>query len=144
MLTIRLRRIGKKNKPTYRLVAAEHSQPVNGKFIADLGYYNPHTKETGLKVEEIKRLLNNGAKPSNTAAKILEREKIKHSSIVVIKKSKKSKNAADEAASEQGTKSEQAAVETPEAPAEEVVAEESAEQPADESSSEATSEEDAS
>jgi len=99
MLVIRLRRTGKKNKPSYRIVVAEHSFPVNGRFTADLGFYNPHTKETGLKKDDVKAWLDKGAQPSNTVARILTNEKVKHSSVVVIKKNKKSKQTeADKAA----------------------------------------------
>jgi len=91
MLMIRFRRIGKKNKPTYRLTVAEHTKPVNGSFVADVGFYNPHTKVAGLKSELILDWLKKGAKPSNSVAKLLQREKIKHNSIVVIKKNKKAK-----------------------------------------------------
>lgn len=93
MLIIRLRRIGKKNNPSYRVVVAEHSFPVNGKFTADLGFYNPHTKLTGLKLDEIKSWLDKGAQPSNTVARLLEKEKLKHKSVVVIKKKKQPKKA---------------------------------------------------
>ncbi len=92
MQVIRLRRVGKKNKVTYRVVVAEHTYPVNGKFTADLGFYNPHTKVNGLKLDEIKTWLDKGAKPSNTVAKLLEGLKLKHKSIVVEKKNRKPKN----------------------------------------------------
>lgn len=91
MLVIRLRRIGKKNKPTYRVVVAEHSYPINGKFTADLGFYNPHTKSVGLKLEDVKLWLTKGAKPSNTVARILLGEKVKHPSIVFEKRHRKPK-----------------------------------------------------
>lgn len=89
---IRFRRIGKKNKPTYRLTVAEHTRPVNGSFVADLGFYNPHTKVAGLKAEAIVEWLNKGAQPSNSVARLLTKEKIKHSSVVVVKKNKKAKS----------------------------------------------------
>lgn len=92
MLVIRLRRTGKKNKPTYRVVVAEHSYPVNGKFTADLGFYNPHTKNVGLKLDEVKLWLTKGATPSNTVARLLIGEKIKHPLIVFEKRHRKPKN----------------------------------------------------
>lgn len=92
MLIIRLRRIGKKNKPTYRVVVAEHTNPVDGKFTADLGFYNPHTKKNGIKTDEAKRWMDKGAKPSNTVARLLQNEKVKHKSVVVETKSKKPKS----------------------------------------------------
>jgi len=92
MLVIRLRRVGKKNKPTYRVVVAEHSYPVDGKFTADLGFYNPHTKKVGINLDEAKTWMDKGAKPSNTIAKILQREKVKHNAIVVHERNRKPKS----------------------------------------------------
>jgi len=91
MLKIRLRRIGKKKQASYRLVVAEHTMPIDGKFLADLGFYNPHTKRVGLDKDQVLKWLSQGAKPSNSAARILAEEKIKHDSIVVVKKNKKAK-----------------------------------------------------
>ncbi|QQG50226.1 MAG: 30S ribosomal protein S16 [Candidatus Berkelbacteria bacterium] len=91
MLVIRLRRIGKKNKPTYRVVVAEHSYPIDGKFTADLGFYNPHTKKVGLELKEVSLWLDKGAKPSNTVAKILQHEKLKHKSVVIHTRNRKPK-----------------------------------------------------
>lgn len=96
MLVIRLKRAGKKNKPTYRLTVAEHAWAVNGKIIADLGSYNPHTKQTSLKIDEIKVWLDKGARPSNSAARLLQNEKVKHALVVVVKKNKKAKATKEE------------------------------------------------
>lgn len=131
MLVIRLRRIGKKGKPTYRLVVAEHTFPVSGQYVADLGHYNPHTKTIGLKKDETTEWLNKGAKPSNTVARLLEREKVKHSSVVVVKKNKKPRlkdeekkaPAAAPAAAETSTTPAEDNAETPESPAEETPSE---------------------
>jgi small subunit ribosomal protein S16 len=97
MLVIRFRRTGKKSKPTYRIVVAEHSWPVSGKFIADLGHYNPHTKKNSLVIEEAKLWLNKGAKPSNSVAKIMVTEKLKHNSVEVVKRNRKPRKAVEEA-----------------------------------------------
>lgn len=91
MLIIRLRRIGKKNNPTYRVVVAEHSYPIDGKFTADLGFYNPHTKKNGLDIKKVSLWLDKGAKPSNTVAKILLNEKLKHKSVVIHTRNRKPK-----------------------------------------------------
>ncbi|HUD20970.1 MAG TPA: 30S ribosomal protein S16 [Candidatus Saccharimonadales bacterium] len=98
MLVIRLRRIGKKNKPTYRVVLAEHTWAASGKFTADLGFYNPHTKEFKVDKDTILEWLKKGAQPSNTIAKLLEGLKLKHASIVVVKKKKAAKKAKGEKA----------------------------------------------
>lgn len=94
MLVIRLRRIGKKNKPTYRVVVAPSVNQVGGAFTEDLGFYNPHTKTVSLKQERVSDWLNKGAKPSNTVAKILTKEKIKHPSVVVVTRVKSPKKPA--------------------------------------------------
>jgi small subunit ribosomal protein S16 len=85
MLRIRLTRIGRKNRPHYRIVVAEHSSPVKGKFIAILGSYDPRNKKLQLKKDEAKNWMNKGAKPSNTVAKIFTKEGLKHKSIVIVK-----------------------------------------------------------
>ena len=97
MLVIRLRRVGKKNKPSYRIVVAEHTMAVSGKFVEDLGFYNPHTKAVSVKKDVAIDWMKKGAKPSNTVARILKKESVKHSSVVVVMKNKKSKKKAEEA-----------------------------------------------
>lgn len=76
MLVIRLARTGRAKYPTYRIVAAESARAATGKFVAVLGHYNPHTKELVLKREEVEKRLSQGAQPSNTIIKLLQREKI--------------------------------------------------------------------
>ncbi len=76
MLSIRLARTGRNKYPTYRIVAAESARAATGKFVAVLGHYNPHTKELVIKKEEASRYLGNGAQPSNSVIKLLQREKI--------------------------------------------------------------------
>lgn len=105
MLVIRLRRIGKKNKPTFRVVLAEHTWTASGKFSADLGFYNPHTKEFKVDTDKIMDWLKKGAQPSNTVAKLLQSLKLKHASIVVTKKTKKAKKSSDK---EESTKAPEA------------------------------------
>ena len=85
MLVIRLARTGRNKYPTYRIVAAESARAATGKFVAVLGNYNPHTKELKLKTDEIKLHLNNGAQPSNTVVKLLQREKVELPAWVQLK-----------------------------------------------------------
>lgn len=77
MLVIRLARGGRTKYPVYRIVAAESSRASTGKFIEVLGRYNPHTKELSLEKEQIERRLSHGAQPSNSVAKLLQREGVK-------------------------------------------------------------------
>jgi len=85
MLTIRLSRTGRNKYPTYRVVAAESARAATGKFVAVLGHYNPHTKELVLKQDEVKKHLKNGAQPSNTVIKLLQREKVELPAWAILK-----------------------------------------------------------
>ncbi len=70
---IRLRRMGKKKQPFYRLVVADSRTPRDGRFIDILGYYNPVTQPAEVKIDEEKALdwLKKGAQPSTTAKNLL-------------------------------------------------------------------------
>ncbi|MEI7690113.1 MAG: 30S ribosomal protein S16 [bacterium] len=92
MVVIRLSRGGKKKQAFYRIVVADSRRPVTAKFIEILGWYNPHTKELNIKNEKLETWFENGAKPSNSVAILLEKNKIKLPTWVKIKqKNKKSK-----------------------------------------------------
>lgn len=77
MVVLRLTRIGKKKQAQYRVVVADSKRFVNSKFISIVGWYNPHTKESELKKDEILAWLAKGAQPSNTVAKLLVANDIK-------------------------------------------------------------------
>jgi small subunit ribosomal protein S16 len=85
LLVIRLARTGRAKYPTYRIVAAESARTATGKFVANLGHYNPHTKDIVLKKDEIAKHLGNGAQPSNTVVKLLTREKVELPAWVKLK-----------------------------------------------------------
>ncbi|MEA3304473.1 MAG: 30S ribosomal protein S16, partial [Patescibacteria group bacterium] len=72
MLKIRLQRGGKKHAPFYRIVVAEHSNPVSGKFIDRVGYHNPvsQPKELVIDVEKYQEWVKKGAQPSDTVARL--------------------------------------------------------------------------
>ncbi len=71
MLKLRLQRRGKKNYATYRVVVADQHAPIQGKFIADLGSYNPHTKAFVVQTELVKTWMSKGAQPSATVHNLL-------------------------------------------------------------------------
>jgi len=75
LLRIRLSRVGKKKKPAYRIVVADSRSPRDGSFVKIIGHYNPLTEPVTLvvKEEEAVHWLEKGAKPSETAAKLLTR-----------------------------------------------------------------------
>lgn len=73
---IRLRRMGSKRNASYRLVVADSRKPRDGRFIEELGYYNPTTEPATVKINEEKALkwLKAGAIPSNTVRSLLKKE----------------------------------------------------------------------
>jgi small subunit ribosomal protein S16 len=72
---IRLRRVGRKKAPMYRLVVADSQSPRDGKFIEIIGQYAPRQAEGGLNVDVARAnyWLDNGAQPSDTARSILRK-----------------------------------------------------------------------
>lgn len=75
MVKIRLRRMGTRNKPFYRVVVADSRSPRDGKFIESIGYYNPLVDPASIKIDEEKALkwLRYGAQPTDTVRRLLER-----------------------------------------------------------------------
>ena len=78
MLAIRLQRNGRKALPLYRIVVQEAQRhPLSGRIVAQVGSYNPHTKEISLDKEKVEKYLGNGAQPSTRVIRILTKEGIK-------------------------------------------------------------------
>lgn len=75
---IRLKRIGAKKAPFYRLVVADSRSPRDGKFIEEIGYYNPIKEPVEIKIdaEKAKKWLDNGAQPSDTVRNLLKKSGI--------------------------------------------------------------------
>ncbi|HYM96662.1 MAG TPA: 30S ribosomal protein S16 [Candidatus Sulfotelmatobacter sp.] len=78
MVKIRLRRMGAKKHPFYRLVVADSRSPRDGRFIEHLGYYDPMTDPVQVKidVEKVLSWIKQGAQPSEAARSLLKREGI--------------------------------------------------------------------
>ncbi len=72
---IRLKRMGAKKKPFYRIVVADSRFPRDGRFIEEIGYYNPTTKPSTFKIdrEKAELWLSRGARPSDTVKLIFEK-----------------------------------------------------------------------
>jgi small subunit ribosomal protein S16 len=105
MLRIRLRRTGRRNRPTYRIVVAEHTAPLSGKVVEQLGHYDPRTKVTGVTLDRVTYWLSVGARPSNRVAKLLVSQGVTHPHVIVVvraarppKRSKDANGAHSEAA----------------------------------------------
>jgi small subunit ribosomal protein S16 len=73
MVRIRLRRIGGKGQPSYRVVAADKESPRDGRFLEILGFYNPrtHPATIQLKEERLYDWMSKGAQPSDSAENVL-------------------------------------------------------------------------
>ena len=71
---IRLRRMGQKKAPFYRIVVADYRSPRDGRFIDEIGYYDPTKEPSEIRVDEeaAKKWLANGAQPTQTVEKILK------------------------------------------------------------------------
>src|SRR4030043_1265191 len=85
MLTIRLRRTGKKHEPNYRIVVADNRKSVYAPYVENIGTFNPKTKNIVLNKEQALEWMGKGAQPSNTVSKIFEKEGLKHKSIKIKK-----------------------------------------------------------
>ena len=72
---IRLRRTGAKKAPSYRVVVADSRYPRDGRFIEELGYYNPLTEPATMKIdlEKAKNWIANGAQPTDTVKVLLKK-----------------------------------------------------------------------
>ena len=70
---IRFRRMGSKKAPFYRVVVADSRSPRDGRFIEELGYYNPGTKETKIDNEKAAEWIAKGAQPTDTVRALLKK-----------------------------------------------------------------------
>ena len=75
MVKIRLRRMGAKKNPFYRVVVADARYPRDGRFIEELGTYNPMTSEDAVKIdaERAQAWIKNGAQPTDTVRGLLKK-----------------------------------------------------------------------
>ncbi len=78
MVKIRLKRMGAHKKPFYRIVVADARSPRDGKFIEEIGYYNPMTEPKDIKIDEekAKKWLNDGAQPTETVKTLFKKSGI--------------------------------------------------------------------
>ncbi len=78
MVKIRLKRTGAKKSPCYRVVVADERSPRDGRFIEEIGFYNPLTNPAEVKInaESAKKWLANGAQPTETVKTLLKKSGI--------------------------------------------------------------------
>lgn len=126
MLKIRLKRLGAKKAPSYRIIVINSTTKREGKPVQELGYYNPKTKEMKLDKAAAESWISKGAQPTETVAYLIKNcnddgsLNYKKSEVVKLSKKAKAKQEAEAAAK---AEAEKAAAEAAEAPAEEVAAE---------------------
>lgn len=103
MLAIKLKPIGKKHQKSFRFVVQERRSKLVGKFIDDLGWYNPHTNKSEINKEKAAHWMKVGAKPTMTVAQIFKKAKmslpagLKTSKTYAVKKAEVKAEAAPEA-----------------------------------------------
>jgi small subunit ribosomal protein S16 len=78
LVKIRLKRMGAKKRPFYRLVVADSRSPRDGKFIEEIGFYDPLPNPARVQIDadKVREWMRRGARPSDVARKLLEREGI--------------------------------------------------------------------
>ena len=84
MVKLRLKRIGAKKRPFYRIVVADSRAPRDGKFVESVGTYDPRQKPSSVTLQEdrIRYWLNNGAQPTDTVRNLLKKNDISPTSEV--------------------------------------------------------------
>ena len=73
---MRLRRMGAKKAPTYRVIVADSRSPRDGRFIEEIGYFNPRSDELKIDADKAKVWLKNGAQPTDTVKALLKKSNI--------------------------------------------------------------------
>ena len=73
---IRLRRMGAKKAPTYRVIVADSRSPRDGRFIEEIGYFNPRSDELKSDAEKAQTWIKNGAQPTDTVRALLKKSNI--------------------------------------------------------------------
>ena len=74
MVRLRLRRVGLRNQPSYRIVAADKEKPRDGRFLEVIGFYNPRTEPSTIEIKEdrVFNWLKEGAQPSDSVKQIFD------------------------------------------------------------------------
>ena len=116
MLAIKLKMVGRKNQRTFRVIIQEARSKLGGKFVEDIGWYNPHTNQIKVNKERASYWIRNGAQPTKTAGRILEKAESSETLTYEVRESRKKKKGPKEegAAAETDAVTENAVAETQE------------------------------
>ena len=71
-----LRRMGAKKAPTYRVIVADSRSPRDGRFIEEIGYFNPRSDELKIDADKAQTWIKNGAQPTDTVRALLKKSNI--------------------------------------------------------------------
>ncbi len=114
MLVIRLFRVGKKHQPSFKIVVTDkRNPPRGGRFVEQVGFYNPLTKQKVLKKDRIKYWLSVGAQPSDTLHNLLVGQGIIKGKKIDVHKKPKEKKEKTVSAEPAADKKEKSAAEKP-------------------------------
>ena len=80
MLSIKLKLIGKKGQRSFRVIVQEARAKLGGKFVEDLGWYNPHSNKFEIKKDRVLHWLDAGAQPTETVSQLLKKHSAKRGS----------------------------------------------------------------
>lgn len=81
MVKIRLRRMGMRHRPTYRIVVMDSQRPRDGEYLESLGHYDPRTKRLALDLDRARYWVSVGAQPTGTADRLIKRAARERSSV---------------------------------------------------------------
>jgi len=101
MLKIKLRPVGKKHQRSFRIVVQEAREKLKGKFVEDLGWWNPHFDKFEIKKERVLYWLKQGAQPTDTCYNLLVEAKVIEGKKRPVHKSKKKKEEVEESQKEE-------------------------------------------
>jgi small subunit ribosomal protein S16 len=90
MLAIKLRRIGKKHQAAFRVIVSEKRSKVDGRYVDNIGWLNPKTKEFDIKKEKAQHWIKNGAQPTDTVHNLFVKAGVIEGPKISVHKKKKS------------------------------------------------------
>jgi small subunit ribosomal protein S16 len=76
MLAIKLKRVGKKHQASFRVVVSEKRSKMNGRYVEDLGWWNPHTNAFQVNGDAAKKWISQGAQPTESVHNLLVKAKV--------------------------------------------------------------------
>ena len=94
MLAIKLKMVGRKNQRTFRVIVQEARSKLGGKFVEDLGWYNPHTNQYKINKNRVDYWLGNGAQPTETVVRILKKAQTSETETYEVREGRKKKKKA--------------------------------------------------